>query len=262
MNWLISANDKLYDHVSAFNKWGYIDWKQNRTKYQVDDIVYIYCTRPYKKVMYKTIVNKINIPFSAATDDEEFWKDKAEYEKSKQGLYVRLKLEQQVNTERLSLVLLQQQGLKNAPQASMKINVQLANYMDRYFNDFYSEGFFTDLPANTDLGIREGLAKSIQVNKYERSSVARAKCIEYWGCKCNVCGIDFEEIYGERGKGFIHIHHIIPLHQINKEYIVNYKSDLIPVCPNCHAMLHREADNYTLSVKELKKILLDHRNRH
>ena len=41
-SWLISANGNLYDHEGAFNKFGYIDWRQNNRSYQVGDIVYIY----------------------------------------------------------------------------------------------------------------------------------------------------------------------------------------------------------------------------
>ncbi|MBR3081581.1 MAG: hypothetical protein IKH06_01880 [Clostridiales bacterium] len=39
--WLISANSNTYNHVAAFNKWGYIDWKQS-ANYQINDIIYIY----------------------------------------------------------------------------------------------------------------------------------------------------------------------------------------------------------------------------
>ena len=62
-------------------------------------------------------------------------------------------------------------------------------------------------------------------------------------------------MYGDIGKGFIHIHHIVPLNQIKKEYKINYKRDLIPVCPNCHAMLHRKINDKELTINELKKIL-------
>lgn len=51
--WLISANGKKYDHISSFNKNGYIDWKQNKFNYEINDIVYIYSTRPIKRVMFK-----------------------------------------------------------------------------------------------------------------------------------------------------------------------------------------------------------------
>lgn len=107
----------------------------------------------------------------------------------------------------------------------------------------------------TDVIDVEGLRKSVFVNIYERSADARLKCIQKKGTVCAVCGFDFEETYGELGKGFIHIHHIIPIASIGKSYKINYDTDLIPVCPNCHAMLHRGKNGTPLSIKELKNII-------
>ena len=79
MNWLISANSKIYDHSSSFEHYGFIDWRQGNTKYEIGDIVYIYCTRPLMMLQYKCIVEKIDIHFSQIRDDEEYWFDKEEY---------------------------------------------------------------------------------------------------------------------------------------------------------------------------------------
>lgn len=89
---------------------------------------------------------------------------------------------------------------------------------------------------------------------FERSSIARQRCIEANGTTCVVCGFNFEEKYGYIGKGFIHVHHIIPLNEIGSSYKVNYKKDLIPVCPNCHAMLHRKNDG-AFTWEELKQMI-------
>ncbi|MDQ0807914.1 HNH endonuclease [Priestia megaterium] len=250
LRWMISANGKMYDHASAFNKFGYIDWRQNRS-YEMGDIVYIYCTRPAQKVMFKTQVKQVNIAFHEVIDDKEFWLDKKEYEKSQSGQYVRLQLLEQVDTDHLSLEKLTLNGLKRYPQGPIKVKEGLASYMDKYFDDYYSEGFFHD---EENLSIYEGHKRTIRINKYERSSIARAKCIEEKGIHCVVCDIDFQEVYGEVGEGFIHVHHIVPLHSIGKEYKVDYKSDLVPVCPNCHAMLHRKVEGRYLEINELKEI--------
>ena len=53
--------------------------------------------------MYKCEVIKHSIPFSQCVDDAKFWMNIDEYEKSKDGYYARLKLLEQVDTERLSL---------------------------------------------------------------------------------------------------------------------------------------------------------------
>ena len=100
----------------------------------------------------------------------------------------------------------------------------------------------------------EGDCEQISTNRYERNPEARRKAIEYHGVKCVVCGMDFEETYGELGRGFIHIHHIVPISSKGKTK-VDYQKDLVPVCPNCHAMLHRSIHGKVLSIKELKDIL-------
>ena len=98
---------------------------------------------------------------------------------------------------------------------------------------------------------REGKAKQIYVNTYERDRGARKKCIEHYSCKCQVCGFEFSDFYGDMGEGFIHVHHRTPLASIGETYKVDPVKDLIPVCPNCHAMLHKGSSPPT--VEELKQ---------
>lgn len=86
----------------------------------------------------------------------------------------------------------------------------------------------------------EGAAVQVTVNRYERDSKARQAALDWHGYQCKVCGLDMTKVYGEIAKGFIHVHHLIPLSEIKENYQVNPKTDLIPVCPNCHAMLHRQ----------------------
>lgn len=102
-------------------------------------------------------------------------------------------------------------------------------------------------------GIPEGAKKQITVNAYERNKEAREKCIEYYKkinngiIKCEICGFEFSEVYGEKFKEKIHIHHIKELSEIGEEYIVDPIKDLLPVCPNCHMILHSKRPAYTLS---------------
>lgn len=96
----------------------------------------------------------------------------------------------------------------------------------------------------------EGGAKSVTVKIYERDRGARLKCIHHWGWKCFVCQFDFARTYGELGEGFIHVHHLKPLAEIGGVYDLNPVTDLRPVCPNCHAMLHRKVP--ALAIEELK----------
>ncbi len=106
-------------------------------------------------------------------------------------------------------------------------------------------------PANPD-GLPEGAMSRIEVNKYERNRFNRAACIEIYGDICSACGFDFGKVYGALGRGYIHVHHITPVSEMVEGYRVNPAKDLIPVCANCHAMLHRHTPPY--SVEELKSI--------
>ncbi|MBU1691784.1 MAG: HNH endonuclease [Gammaproteobacteria bacterium] len=99
----------------------------------------------------------------------------------------------------------------------------------------------------------EGAAKTIAVNAYERNSKARSVCIKHYGAVCAICNFNFETAYGAIGKGFIHVHHIVPLAEIRREYELDPIRDLIPVCPNCHAIIHLTQP--TMSVEELRSCL-------
>jgi 5-methylcytosine-specific restriction enzyme A len=107
----------------------------------------------------------------------------------------------------------------------------------------------SEVEASED-GISEGARTSVLVNVYERNREARRRCIDLFGKACYVCGFDFQQKYGDIGTGFIEVHHLIPLHKTGKEYRVNPERDLRPVCPNCHAMLHR--GNPLLTIEQLK----------
>lgn len=96
----------------------------------------------------------------------------------------------------------------------------------------------------------EGAIKTISVNTFERNSVARAKCLAFHGYKCAVCSFDFEEFYGSIGHNFIHVHHIVPLSEIGRDYVLDPIKDLAPICPNCHAMIHRTRP--ILTINQLK----------
>jgi HNH endonuclease len=99
----------------------------------------------------------------------------------------------------------------------------------------------------------EGARAAIVVNRYERDRSARAACIGHWGTTCSACDMSFAEFYGEFGSGFIQVHHLVPLSSIGKSYQLDPIRDLRPVCPNCHAMLHRQ--DPTMSIEELRGII-------
>jgi len=253
MDWIIPANEKLYDHASAFQRWGFIDWYQGNHSYAINDSIYIYYIWPKMQVMYKTVVEQVDLCVNEIMDDSEYHHDKKRDEFSQDERFARLRLVEQADRPELHYEQLRKHGLNGVPRGAFKVTHELKEYMDRYIIDSHYENTFPD-SDNTDACI-EGAKTSVKVNRYERSSVARNKCIAYRGCSCYVCGLDFEKKYGALGKGFIHVHHIIPLNEIGDSYIIDYENDLIPVCPNCHAMLHRKINGKSLSWQELKRAI-------
>jgi 5-methylcytosine-specific restriction protein A len=103
-------------------------------------------------------------------------------------------------------------------------------------------------------GFIEGGVKQVTINAYERDSEARTACIAKFGAICQVCDFDFEKTYGEIGKGFIHVHHKVDIATIGKSYQVDPINDLIPVCPNCHAMLHTQKP--AMSGEALRQLIM------
>lgn len=102
---------------------------------------------------------------------------------------------------------------------------------------------------------KEGRVSYVHAVGYERNQDARKACIAHYGCKCAICGFDFEKVYGEIGKDFIEVHHIVPVHERKGEYKVDPIRDLRPLCSNCHSMIHRRNPVYKIEdiEKRLKK---------
>ncbi|MGC3962357.1 MAG: HNH endonuclease [Rhodocyclaceae bacterium] len=107
--------------------------------------------------------------------------------------------------------------------------------------------------------VTEGACTRVSVNRYERDRSARERAIERWGTKCVCCNVDFERKYGARGAGFIHVHHVVPIASIGQSYQLSPEEDLRPVCPNCHAIIHRFEP--MLSIEDVRSILADASNR-
>lgn len=102
-------------------------------------------------------------------------------------------------------------------------------------------------------GLPEGAKMRVEINKYERNPFNRSACLSFHGVRCVVCNFSFEDVYGPTGIGFIHVHHATPVSEIGENYVIDPVRDLVPVCPNCHAMLHKSKP--PLSIELLKEIM-------
>lgn len=156
-------------------------------------------------------------------------------------------------------------SFKHFSQGTRKTDIQL---LDEVINLIISrmDNNYTCMPniiaeeiIDENNNFLEGAKKQITVNAYERNRQARQKCIDYYKkknngiLKCEICGFDFSKVYGEQFKHCINIHHTKEISEIGEEYEVNPEKDLLPVCPNCHMILHSKRPAYT--PKEVKMII-------
>lgn len=250
--WIVPSNDRTFrigDAIAAQD--GMADWRSD--KFSVGDIVFIYKTKPEQRIRYRMEVIKTNLIFNDIFEQEEFWTDKETYYGGFITSYARLKLLEEYTDDMLSLHHLHEHGYNGQPQSVREIKDEaLLDFLLHPHLMANDEAYDVDYPEEDDK-LFEGALMKVNVNKYERNQKARRECVAKKGYQCLVCGCDFEATYGEIGKNFIHVHHLTPISTIGKEYELNVDTDLAPVCPNCHYMLHRKNPPYT--IEELKEIL-------
>lgn len=104
---------------------------------------------------------------------------------------------------------------------------------------------------------REGREISVVSKRYERSSALRERAIMLHGLTCSICGFNFQSVYGELGENFIHVHHIDRVADSGVR-VVDAASDLIPICPNCHSMIHRETP--PMNPETLRRIVQENKH--
>ena len=93
---------------------------------------------------------------------------------------------------------------------------------------------------------------------YERSRKNRARAIELHGTVCWTCGFDFNAFYGEDlARDYIEIHHVASITAGAR--MIDPSTDLIPLCANCHKMVHRKPGEI-MDFKVLKKRLSSSRS--
>lgn len=250
--WIVPSNDSTFrisDAIAAQN--GIVDWRTD--KFSVGDIVFIYKTVPEKRIHYKMEVMKVKMIFEEAMEQEPYWTDKELYYSGYISFYARFKLLEEYTDDILSLHHLHEHGYEGIPRSVRECkNADLIQFLLFPYQTVNDDVYDVDYPEDDDK-LYEGALMTVKANKYERNQKARRECVAKKGYRCLVCGKDFEEQYGSIGKGFIHVHHLIPISSIGKEYELNVDKDLAPVCPNCHYMLHRKDPPYT--IKELQGML-------
>jgi hypothetical protein len=179
---------------------------------------------------------------------------------------------------------------------SLKHSFDLRDYAARYYEEYYGRHFFfgvydsqkadrpkavrsvvrkavnffeeilSNLPSTKMAGAVYSDFPRIENRKIvrthilrERSSALSRLCKARDDFRCQVCGMKFEEVYGELGEEFAEAHHLKPLSQLSGK-VENKPKDLITVCANCHRMLH-QMNGKQKDVARLRAVFLKHKKR-
>lgn len=251
--WVIPCNIKAYDVISAFKKLTEVDWKQskNMKSAMIGDIVLIYLSRPYSCIKYVCKIKDVNNPQTTIDDSVYIVKgdNYVDY-----GNYMRLELLENIKESLLTFENLKLHGLKGNIQGPRSLKDNLLNFILEKVYPFSNSSNKNEYELE-NIEYKEGKIQVRYGAEFERNPKLRQKAVEIHGTICNVCGFNFEQVYGDIGKNFIEIHHIKPMYSIRKESSVNPKTDLVPLCSNCHKMIHRNKDK-PLTIEELKERII------
>lgn len=252
--WIVPVDTnrfRIHDYLQNYNQ---LEWTMNRN-FGEGDIVFLYCGKPEQQIMYMLRVEKTDVPEQEWIDDRAYCIPPKQEINEDHHRVVRFRLLKTNHSARLTLQDLHGHGLGRLSQwASDNYPEELFHYIRSVFDEVQDANSDFEELDNPD-EIYEGAKMSIVVNRYERDRRGRELCIKAYGCRCAVCNLDFEEVYGEIGRGFIHVHHVVPISEIGEEYRLDPENDLVPVCPNCHAMLHHGGNGRVLTVDELREIV-------
>lgn len=113
-------------------------------------------------------------------------------------------------------------------------------------------------PQPKDYDHQEGKIVQKNLTTHERNKNLRDQCIAHFKTLhhgrivCECCGFDFGKAYGEWGEGYIEVHHLLPISQTEGQHNVNPEKDLVPLCANCHSVIHRGEEG-VMSLDQLKE---------
>jgi len=124
--WILPSNLDQFDVESCIAEHRFVYWKQ-KNKYEVGDIVFIYCSGAVGKIRYATIVEEVDLPYDDAMMgfERKYWK--TEFEAAEKEM--KLRLLQEVNTDAFSRTELVKHGLRGNLQGAITIKGDLLDYV-------------------------------------------------------------------------------------------------------------------------------------
>lgn len=131
-HWIVRANIERFRIHDFLRDYGFVEYVQ-KDKFCVGDIVYLYITAPYKRVEYKMMVERIDIPLKKAFNDRPYSLLDKPIDYVDSDLFVRFKMINRVQTDYLCYSKLREHGFNYTLQSNRKINAETIDYIESFF---------------------------------------------------------------------------------------------------------------------------------
>lgn len=139
-NWIFRANPKRFRIHDYLRDVGHVEYLQ-REKVEEGDIIFLYITGKAKRVEYKLVVERANIPFIEAEDDSSYSLRETPATFLDTDVFVRFKLIGRVETNELCYKKLCEHGFvgKNGRYLPMTSNRRLNDETTKYIESFFNK---------------------------------------------------------------------------------------------------------------------------
>ncbi|MBQ3576047.1 MAG: hypothetical protein IJA28_01350 [Coprobacter sp.] len=129
--WIFISSTKRFRMHDWLSSNDYVEYIQ-KNKIEVNDIVYLYTTAPVKRIEYKMVVDRINVPYEEMIDDSAYSLN-PDIKINKEDVCVRLRLIKRVSTPLLHIDYLREYGLRSSMQSAFTVSGELLDYIDSKF---------------------------------------------------------------------------------------------------------------------------------
>lgn len=126
--WLIAANMAVYNHEAAFINQDVITWGL-KTKHNVGEIIYIYVSAPTSRIVYKCVVEQVDVKKDERLGDE-FWVRPFIYDDSRNYINIKLVVKYPDYNTLTLRYLIDNNIMRSAPQGPRHLSIVLSNHLN------------------------------------------------------------------------------------------------------------------------------------
>ena len=131
--WIVRANPLQFRIHDFIRDYGFVEYRQSIKKMQEGDVVYLYITKTDKRVEYKMVVERANIPLSEAFDDSSYSLVNPPRVNYDSDYFIRFKKIARIKNNDLCYKKLLEHGFNYTMQSDRPVNEETEAYIESIF---------------------------------------------------------------------------------------------------------------------------------